>query len=66
MINLEEVRLLVNSIKQHSGTEVRTDSALAALYALEQYRYRKLQSNLQPKIPSTGPGNKHCDGSTGS
>jgi hypothetical protein len=58
MINLEEVRLLVKSIKQHSGTEVPTDSALAALYVLEQYRYRTLQSNLQTRIPPTRTGTK--------
>ena len=56
MINLEEVRLLVKSIKQQSGTEVPTDSALAALYALEQYRYRTLQSNLQTRIRPPGLG----------
>jgi hypothetical protein len=65
MINLEEVRLLVKSIKQHSGTEVPTDSALAALYMLEQYRYRTLQSNLQTRVPSTGPGNKHPESGRG-
>ena len=49
MIRPEEVHLLVETIKQHSGTEVPTESALAALYALEQYRYGTLQSNLRQR-----------------
>ena len=65
MINLEEVRLLVKSIKQHSETEVPTHSALAALYVLVQYRHRTLQSNLQTRIRSTWHGNKHREGGRG-
>ena len=49
MIKPDEVHLLVETIKEHSGTEVPTESALAALYALEQYRYGTLQSNLQQR-----------------
>ena len=40
MIKPEEVHLLVESVTQHSGTNVPPDAALAALYALAQYRYR--------------------------
>jgi len=40
MINLEEVRLLIKSIRQHSGTEVPTDSALAALPVMRFARPR--------------------------
>jgi hypothetical protein len=55
MIKPEEVQLLVQSIKQHSGTEIPTDSALAALYELELYRYRTLASYLQqPRMSCQG------------
>jgi hypothetical protein len=58
VINPDEVQLLVQSIKQHSGTEVPTASALAALYELEHYRYRSLTSRLQqPRVlrPAQSP-----------
>jgi hypothetical protein len=59
MIRSEEVHLLVETIKQHNGIEVPTESALAALYALEQYRYGALQSNVQQQRKSRPADTQH-------
>ena len=60
MIKPEEVHVLVESIKQHSGTP--PDSALAALYELEHCRYGTVGSRPQEtEIRAYAPHYKRID-----
>ena len=48
MITQREVDILTDAIKKYSGLEVPPDAAVAALYAVADYRFRLIPRKPEP------------------
>ena len=48
MITEREVKILADAIKKQSGLDIPPDAALAALYAVANYNYRRIPQKPEP------------------